>query len=84
MDPQIRGSEDRSNTTFSMATNSVEKTRNPWPGDLAWQRRTSFTLPGRLNLTLSCSVMADFFPICLPHIDHLQTMLIIILTGQAG
>ena len=36
-DPQIRGSEEKPITTFTMATNSMWKTQNPGPGDKAWQ-----------------------------------------------
>ena len=41
-DPQIRGSESRPITSFSLATNSVWKTQNSGPGDSAWQSRVDW------------------------------------------
>ena len=41
-DPQIRGSEERPVTSFSLATNSVWKTPNPGPGDPAWSHRVDW------------------------------------------
>jgi len=41
-DPQIRGSEERPVTSFSLATNSVWKTANPGPGDSVWSHRVDW------------------------------------------
>ena len=41
-DPQIRGSEERPVTSFSLATNSVWKTANPGPGDSEWSHRVDW------------------------------------------
>ena len=41
-DPQIRGTEARPITTFSLATNSVWKTQNPGPGDSEWSNRVDW------------------------------------------
>ena len=41
-DPQIRGTEARPITTFSLATNSVWKTQNPGPGDSEWTHRVDW------------------------------------------
>eukprot|EP00092_Neocalanus_flemingeri_P026273 GFUD01028478.1.p1 GENE.GFUD01028478.1~~GFUD01028478.1.p1 ORF type:complete len:225 (-),score=74.51 GFUD01028478.1:93-767(-) len=41
-DPQIRGTEDKPITTFSLATNSTWKTQNPGPGDSEWSSRVDW------------------------------------------
>ena len=42
MDPQIRGSEDKPVTTFSLATNSSWRNVNQRPGDSEWTHKTEW------------------------------------------
>ena len=41
-DPQIRGTEAKPVTSFSLATNAVWKTQNPGPGDSVWSHRVDW------------------------------------------
>ena len=41
-DPQIRGTEARPVTSFSLTTNSAWKTQNPGPGDPEWSHRVDW------------------------------------------
>ena len=42
MSPQIRGSEDKPVTTFSLATNNSWRNMNPRPGDSEWTHKTEW------------------------------------------